>query len=49
MTLRVKVIIAVLLALVASGALIYGLSQVVLMREIKTIEADQMNRPILVL
>jgi diguanylate cyclase (GGDEF)-like protein/putative nucleotidyltransferase with HDIG domain len=44
MTLRVKVIIAVLVALVVSGALVYGLSQVILMREIKTIEASQMDR-----
>ena len=44
MSLRLKVIIAVLIALAASAAVIYGDSQVVITRELQKIEADQMRR-----
>ena len=44
MSLRLKCIIAVLIALAASAAVIYGDSQVVITRELQKIEADQMRR-----
>ena len=43
MTLRRKVIIAVLVALVVSATLIYGISHVILLHELQQIEADQMK------
>ena len=42
-TLRLKVIICVLVALVVSAGLIYGVSHVILLHEIEMIEADQMK------
>jgi diguanylate cyclase (GGDEF)-like protein/putative nucleotidyltransferase with HDIG domain len=44
MTLRMKVLIAVLIALAASAGLIYGDSQAILIHEIHSIEAEQMKR-----
>jgi diguanylate cyclase (GGDEF)-like protein/putative nucleotidyltransferase with HDIG domain len=43
-----KVVIAVLIALAASVALIYGDSQVILIRSLQTIEADQMRHDVAV-
>ncbi len=46
MTLRMKALVAVAIALVASAALIYGVSDRILVREVLTIESDQMTRDV---
>jgi diguanylate cyclase (GGDEF)-like protein/putative nucleotidyltransferase with HDIG domain len=49
MTLRTKALIAVAISLVASAALIYGVSDRILVREVLAIESDQMTREVSVL
>jgi len=46
MTLRMKALIAVAIALVASAALIYGVSHQILVRELLAIESDQMTKDV---
>lgn len=46
MTLRLKAIIAVLIALVASAGLIYGVSRVILIHEMLAIESSQMDKDV---
>ena len=46
MTLRAKALIAVAIALVASAALIYGVSHQILVRELLTIESDQIKKDV---
>ncbi len=48
MTLRLKVIISVLVALVVSAGLIYGISHIILLHEMEEIEADQIKRDVAV-
>jgi sensor domain CHASE-containing protein len=44
MTLRMKALVAVAIALIASAALIYGVSNRIMVREMLSIESDQMTR-----
>ncbi len=46
MTLRLKAVIAVLVALVASAALLYGVSRVILIHEMVAIESNQMRKDV---
>ena len=46
MTLRLKALIAILIALVASAVLIYGVSRVILIHEMLAIESSQMKKDV---